>query len=244
MSSSCEWITAFTRRFPNLYIIDELSNSYFYRGQDQNSKEVLIWFWGVRMVKALLGRLRRNLRRSPGATESKVLGETHLHWKLQLTDPLIISLIRWCSWERKMVFVLKRVGRGVEKVNIVNYFTWTLPLAEDCYYEEAAYSVNDWMEDFQSNAQGSNMDNWRKGKENQGSNYGNYNQKFQYIRDGELQLRQNYDRINCGNRNDRLDLMFLLKIRNQVLGKIEVICYVLKIWCWRWWKGSMRPMRI
>ena len=90
---------------------------------------------------------------------------------MQATHNLAIDEIceEMAQMRIKLRLVLKHVNEGEEKVNAVNYLTKPPPL------------VDEKMEGFQPNSQGSNQENWRQGQGNQGLNYGNYNREGQYI---------------------------------------------------------------
>ena len=64
--------------------------------------------------------------------------------------------------------VFKHVTRDAEKVNAVNYLTKTPPPADEYYYEENTYVVNDQTGGFRPNTEMSNQENWRQGQGNQG----------------------------------------------------------------------------
>ena len=72
------------------------------------------------------------------------------------------------------------------------------PPNDECYYAKDNYAVNEQMGGFRPNAQGSNQENWRQGR-----NYGNYNREGHYVRDGNYNRDNNFNRGNYGNRNDR-----------------------------------------
>ena len=55
--------------------------------------------------------------------------------------------------------VLKHVSGGVEKVNVVNYLNKPPAAANECYYEDDTYVVNEQMEGFRPDSQGSNQQN-------------------------------------------------------------------------------------
>ena len=77
------------------------------------------------------------------------------------------------------------------------------PPNDECYYAEDTYEVNEQTGCSQPSAQGSNQDKWRKGKGNQGQNYGNYNYEGHYVRGGNYNRDNNFNRGNYGNNNDR-----------------------------------------
>ena len=48
---------------------------------------------------------------------------------------------------------MKHITEGVEKVNAVNYLTKPPPPADEFYYEEDSYALNDQTRGFRPNAQ-------------------------------------------------------------------------------------------
>uniref|UniRef100_M1E168 Integrase core domain containing protein n=1 Tax=Solanum tuberosum TaxID=4113 RepID=M1E168_SOLTU len=60
------------------------------------------------------------------------------------------------------------------------------------------------MGGFQTNAQGSNSDNWCQGQGNHGRNYGNYNREGNYVWDRNYNRANNYNWNNYGNINERV----------------------------------------
>lgn len=98
-------------------------------------------------------------------------------------------------------------------------------------------------EGFRPNAQGSNMANWH-----QGWKYCNENWEGKLSEMGTVIATKTTTRTTIETEMIRLNLMFLLKIGNLVLGKMKLKCHVLRIWCkrllggliqlmimWRWW---------
>lgn len=72
------------------------------------------------------------------------------------------------------------------------------------------------------------MDNWCQGQSHQVRKYA-YNQISQYILDGDYNWDKKYNQKNYGNKNDRVEFMFHIEIENLVLGKLELIRYILRI---------------
>uniref|UniRef100_M1DV40 Integrase core domain containing protein n=1 Tax=Solanum tuberosum TaxID=4113 RepID=M1DV40_SOLTU len=102
----------------------------------------------------------------------------------------------------EIALVLKHVSGSAKKVNDVNYQTKTLP-ADEYIYEEDANLANDRTGGFRTNAQGSNLDNWRQGQGNQGGNYGNYNCERSYVCNGNCNCDNNYNKNGYGSMNEK-----------------------------------------
>ena len=64
--------------------------------------------------------------------------------------------------------VLKHVNCGEEKENTMIYLIKPPPPTDDYYYEEDTYAVNNKMGGFRPKTLGSNQENWRQAKVNQG----------------------------------------------------------------------------
>ena len=64
------------------------------------------------------------------------------------------------------------------------------------------YAVNEQTGGFRPSSQGLNKENLRQGQGEQGRIYGNYNCRGLYVRDGNYNCDNNFNKGNYGNRND------------------------------------------
>ena len=77
--------------------------------------------------------------------------------------------------------VLKQIGEGVEKIDVVNYLSKPPPPKHEFYYEENYHAVNEQTVVFQPSTPGSNKENLLQGQGNQCRINGNYNRDGQYV---------------------------------------------------------------
>lgn len=64
---------------------------------------------------------------------------------------------KFAQMRTKIRFILKHIIVGAENMNEVNYLTIPPPPADEFYYEDDCYAVNDQTEGFQPNAHGSKV---------------------------------------------------------------------------------------
>ena len=94
---------------------------------------------------------------------------------MQATHNMATNEIREKMHQMKIELglVFKHVSGGEEKVNVVNYLPKPPLPADEYYYEEDTYVLNDQTGGFRPNVQCSNQENWCHDKGNQGRYYGN-----------------------------------------------------------------------
>ena len=128
--------------------MDESLKEYFYRGQDDNNKAILDTIVGgsygecpYAEIAKKVGKISRN-NKAWSTRKSYTWRNT---FAVQCAHNSVVNDLReeMSQMRTELGFVLKHVTRGAEKVNAVSYFTKPPPPADEYFYVEDTYAVND-----------------------------------------------------------------------------------------------------
>ena len=198
-SSSWDRFTSFLRSVPNHRIDDESVKEYFYRGQDDNNKAVLDAIAGGSYGECPYAEITEKLEkisRNNKAWSSRKSDTGKNTFAVQSTHNPATDVLReeMAHMRTDLGLVLKHITRGAEKINVVNYLYKSPPPNDECYYAEDFCAVNEPTGGFRERDQGSNQDNCPQGQGNQGRIYGNYNCRGHYVRDGNYNCDNNFNK--------------------------------------------------
>ena len=146
VSSSWDRFTSFLRSVPNHHIDDESLKEYFYRGQDDNNKEVLDTIAGGSYEECPYVEIAEKLAKISWNNKSWSTRKSDIGRKtfaVQSTHNPTTDEIReeMAQMRTELGLVLKHVTGVVEKINAVNYLS--KPPKDECYYAEDTYAVNE-----------------------------------------------------------------------------------------------------